>query len=307
MSGANWTNSSRAPADRDPKGRIEDALMQAMEHLTRGAPPKLAQAMEHAVFTPASRRRPLLCMAVATALGEDRPALTDAACASIELMHCASLVHDDLPCFDDAPMRRGVHTVHRAFGENLAVLAGDALILGAIQNVVRVCDIEASRAASLAGILSRAAGSPAGLVAGQAWESEPTVKLQQYHRAKTASLFEAATMAGAVAAGHPPTPWRELGTHLGIAYQIADDINDAVGDARKLGKPVGQDAALDRPNAVRSLGMHDALAEYSRHRHAALQDIPQCQGRSTLRDAVRKAFDALSQTWISRGGLEKAR
>jgi geranylgeranyl pyrophosphate synthase len=96
---------------------------------------KLAAAMRHAVFPGGARIRPQLCLAVARACGDSDPALADAAAAAIELLHCASLVHDDLPCFDDAPLRRGRASVHCAFGERLAVLAGDALIVQAFQTL----------------------------------------------------------------------------------------------------------------------------------------------------------------------------
>ena len=100
-----------------------------------GCPPKLANAVRHAVFPGGARIRPQLCLAVAHACGNDDPLLADAAAVAIELLHCASLVHDDLPCFDDAPTRRGRASVHWAYGESLAVLAGDALIVLAFQTL----------------------------------------------------------------------------------------------------------------------------------------------------------------------------
>ena len=101
----------------------------------REGPPLLAAAMRHAVFPGGARIRPQLCLAVARACGDAHPALADAAAAAIELLHCASLVHDDLPCFDDAATRRGQPSVHAAYGERLAVLAGDALIVLAFQTL----------------------------------------------------------------------------------------------------------------------------------------------------------------------------
>src|SRR5579875_14557 len=114
----------------DAMTRIEQALTDALAG-SRGAdgPPKLAAAMQYAVFPRGARLRARLCLAVAQACGDDAPMLSDAAAVSIELLHCASLVHDDLPCFDDADTRRGKPAVHRAFGEPLAVLTGDALIV----------------------------------------------------------------------------------------------------------------------------------------------------------------------------------
>ena len=98
-----------------------------------GTPPRLEDAMRHAVFNGGARIRPQLCLAVATACGDDTPALTDAAAVALELMHCASLVHDDMPAFDNADVRRGKPTVHKAFSEPLALLTGDGLIVMAYQ------------------------------------------------------------------------------------------------------------------------------------------------------------------------------
>ena len=107
--------------------RIEQALQAALATVAvPSCPPRLLAAMHHSVFPAGARVRPRLTLAVAAACGEDDPGATDAAACAIEFMHCASLVHDDLPCFDDAATRRGVPTVHKAFGEPLAVLAGDA-------------------------------------------------------------------------------------------------------------------------------------------------------------------------------------
>ncbi len=120
----------------DALARIESSLADAvLSAEASGAPPRLAAAMRHAVFPKGARIRPRLTLAVAAACGDDQPRLASAAAAAIELLHCASLVHDDLPCFDDADMRRGRPSVHRAFGEPLAVLAGDALIVLAFQTV----------------------------------------------------------------------------------------------------------------------------------------------------------------------------
>ena len=116
----------------DPMQRIEQALSAALSGTeVASGPPRLAAAVRHAVFPGGARVRPRLCVAVALACGDDDPALTDAAAVALELLHCASLVHDDLPCFDDAPIRRGRASVHFAWGESLAVLAGDALIVRA--------------------------------------------------------------------------------------------------------------------------------------------------------------------------------
>jgi geranylgeranyl diphosphate synthase type II len=268
----------------DAMTRIEQALTAAMYRADApGAPPRLAMAMRHAVFPRGARIRPRLCLAVAAACGDDRPAVTDSAAAAIELLHCASLVHDDLPCFDDADTRRGRPTVHRAFGEALAVLAGDALIVAAFETLTLGALRTPRRLPVLACTIARAVGMPAGIAAGQAWESEPNVDLAAYQRAKTGALFAAATVAGAAAAGADPEPWRALGERLGEAYQVADDIGDALSGADDMGKPVNRDQALGRPNAVLRYGVTGALQHFEALTAAAADSIPPCAGAAQLK------------------------
>jgi geranylgeranyl diphosphate synthase type II len=264
--------------------RIERALSAAMS-MAAGSecPPSLASAIHYAVFPGGARIRPRLCLAVARACGEDFPLLTDAAAAAIELLHCASLVHDDLPCFDDAPTRRGKLSVHCAFGERLAVLSGDALIVLAFQTLAASCGEAPERLPGLLSIIGGAVGAPRGIVAGQAWECEPVVALADYQRAKTGVLFGAATEAGAMAGGSPSSAWRVLGERLGEAYQVADDIRDAAGDPAQLGKPVGRDEALGRPSATRELGLDGAVRRLKGLVGDALDSIPACVGAAELR------------------------
>ena len=272
----------------DTTERIEQALNIAVAHAGRpGAPPKLASAVRYAVFPGGARVRPRVCLAVAAACGDDDPGLTVGAAAAIELLHCASLVHDDLPCFDDAATRRGRPSVHAVFGEPLAVLVGDALIVLAFETLARAAQRSPLRLPALVTILGRAAGSPAGLVAGQAWESETNPALEVYHRAKTGALFTAATVSGATASGVDPEPWRTLGDRLGEAYQIADDLRDAVADPEEIGKPTGQDAALLRPSAVAAMGVEGAVAQLHALIQEALDSIPECKGAAGLKKLVQ--------------------
>ena len=268
----------------DALSRIERSLTGAVAQAdAAGAPPGLAAAMHDSVFPRGARIRPRLCLAVAAACGEDAPALTDAAASAIELLHCASLVHDDLPCFDDADTRRGRPTVHRAHGEMLAVLAGDALIVLAFQVLAEAAAVAPARLARLVTIVGRGVGVPRGIVAGQAWECEPACDLAQYQREKTGALFAAATMCGAASAGAEAEPWRALGLRLGEAFQVADDLRDAVGDAGELGKPVGQDLAHARPNAVAELGLDGAVAWLRELAGHAMASVPPCPGQFELR------------------------
>ncbi len=267
--------------------RIEQSLGMALGWAAAPAcPPGLAAAMRYAVFPGGARIRPRLCLAVAAACAEDQPAVTEAAAAAIELLHCASLVHDDLPCFDDAPIRRGKPSVHRAFGEQLAVLAGDALIVLAFETLARSAATAPDRLAPLVRIVAGAVGAPDGIAAGQAWESEPGIELARYHRAKTGALFAAATMAGAAAAGVRSGPWRALGLQLGEAFQVADDIRDVAASAEELGKPTGRDEALDRQSAVRELGLDGALGRLDRLMGEAVAAIPPCPGAAELRELI---------------------
>jgi geranylgeranyl diphosphate synthase type II len=271
----------------DATARIERALEAAIERAVMpGAPPKLSDAMKYAVFPGGARVRPQLCIAVAEASGGDQPLLADSAAAAIELLHCASLVHDDLPCFDNADVRRGKPSVHKAFSEPLAVLAGDALIVLAFETLAHGAALVPGRLPGLIMTLGRCAGMPMGIVAGQAWECEPKVKLSEYHKSKTGSLFAAATVAGALASGGSPDRWRLLGERIGEAYQVADDIQDMIANPDIIGKPCGRDVALHRPSATRELGLAGAARRIEQLVSEAVEAIPDCPGAGELRGLV---------------------
>jgi geranylgeranyl diphosphate synthase type II len=271
----------------DAASRIEAGLNLAFTRAQApSGPPLLAAAMRHAVFPRGARVRPRLCLAVAAACGDDNPEGADAAACAIELLHCASLVHDDLPCFDDAAMRRGRPSVHAAYGAPLAVLAGDALIVLSFQLLAWGTLATPMRLGPLVITIGQAVGMPNGIAAGQAWESEPKADLAVYQRAKTGALFSAATVAGAAAAGADPTPWRGLGEALGEAYQVADDLLDAACAQEDCNKPVGQDAALNRPSAVRAYGINGALDLLESLARQAAESIPDCPGAAPLRGLI---------------------
>jgi geranylgeranyl diphosphate synthase type II len=271
----------------DILARIEQALDAALaQHEVPGAPPKLAAAIRHAVFPGGARIRPQLCIAVARACGDDDPALADAAAVALELMHCASLVHDDLPCFDNAATRRGRPSVQAAYGEPLAVLAGDAMIVRAFQVLGEASTRSPGRLGALVATIAGGTGTPFGIVAGQAWEAEPRVTLSDYQRAKTGALFAAATAAGAEAAGAEGRIWRGLGDRLGEAYQVADDIRDVLSDPDVLGKPIGQDVLLGRPSSARELGLDGAIFHFESLVAQAIAAIPECAGAPRLRALV---------------------
>lgn len=283
--------------------RIERALEAAFVRVEgHNAPPKLAVAMRHAVFPGGARIRPRLCLAVANACGDDEPNVTDAAAVAIEFMHCASLVHDDLPCFDNAATRRGRPSVHSAFGESTAVLTGDALIVLSFEALARTVALVPSRVPGLMVNLAQATGMPGGITAGQAWENEPNINLRAYHQAKTGALFAAATAAGALAAGAAAEPWRLLGERIGEAYQVADDIQDIMADPETWGKPRGQDEALGRPNALRDLGLEESVKRLKGLLAAAIESIPACEGAGELRNIIL----AEAQRFMPKGLAQRA-
>jgi geranylgeranyl diphosphate synthase type II len=265
--------------------RIEQAVSAAIDLSQAGSPPaQLKSALAYAAAPGGARIRPTILMSVAMACGDDRPAVTDAAAAALELIHCASLVHDDMPCFDDADVRRGKPTVHKAYSEPLALLTGDSLIVLGFDVLARQ---DADRALPLIRHLATRTGMPFGICAGQGWESEDQIDLSAYHRAKTGALFIAATQMGAIAAGQEPDDWDELGARIGEAFQVADDLRDALFDAEELGKPVGQDEIHNRPNAVTELGVDGAVLRLKDILGGAISSIPSCPGEAALAQMVQ--------------------
>ena len=238
--------------------------------------------MRHAVLGGGKRLRPLLVYATGSALGADESALDAAACA-VELIHAYSLVHDDLPAMDDDDLRRGRPTVHVAFDEATAILAGDALQALAFGVLAGGPQPDSAKVNMLA-TLAQAAGA-AGMCGGQAididavGESLSLDALKAMHARKTGALIRAAVRLGAMAAGSDaPTCARldEYASALGLAFQIKDDLLDVEADSATLGKTAGKDAAANKPTYVALLGLDGARAALeAEHRrlHAALEGL----------------------------------
>ena len=278
----------------DADNVIEKALAAALSEACRAdCPPRFAEALRYAVFPGGARVRPKLVLAVMQACGgTDMKAALAGACA-IEMLHCASLVHDDLPCFDGAAYRRGKPSVHVAFGERLAVLAGDALIIEAFATTAAYPVITR--------IVARSVGAPNGICAGQAWECEQSMDLVRYQRAKTGALFAACTMAGAAASGRDATPWHGLGMAIGEAFQVADDLRDVAGVSGDIGKPTGQDAANGLPNMVSTLGFDGAMQHLENLLDRVVNSIPECPGRSALGQQIVAVSRAMVPKQLIRG------
>ena len=280
---------------RDLSTRIDRALSAAIRAGQGGAdaPGRLAGALDYAVTPGGARIRPTILLSVAMACGDDRPELSDAAAVALELIHCASLVHDDLPMFDDAATRRGKPSLPRAYSEPLALLTGDSLIVMAFEVLARAGARAPDRALGLTVALARRTGMPDGICAGQGWESETRIDLDAYHRAKTGALFIAATTMGALSAGEPPEPWEELGDRIGSAFQVADDLRDALCGEAETGKPQGQDQRNGRPNAVARWGVAGAVARLDDILAGAIASIPACPGEAALAGMVRAYAERL--------------
>ena len=274
----------------DIKRRIEQSLRDALVVASSSeCPGKLSRAMEYAVFPGGGRVRPRLCLAVAMACGAPIRNETFAAAASLEFLHCASLVHDDLPCFDDAGLRRGKPSVHAAFGEAVAVLAGDALILLAFDVLVRGFGRRPDRMAELLRVTCDAIGAPGGIIAGQAMEFEDQIDLPAYHRSKTASMFVASCASGAICANREPWPWVQVGESIGAAYQAIDDILDVSGAVTDIGKPVGQDERNAKPSLVEEVGVDVAIAAAAGKLRSAREAVPEYADPA----AIAPVFDRL--------------
>lgn len=241
------------------------------------------QSMTYSVVAGGKRVRPLLTLLACEACGGTLEAALPAACA-IELIHTYSLIHDDLPAMDDDDLRRGMPTNHKKFGEATAILAGDALLTRAFEILARDV-LPAGVAAACCVELASAAGAE-GMVGGQQAdleaETEPLRSLEQLeaiHRRKTGRLLSAALLIGGRIAQTSPQNLRSLqiyGESIGLAFQIADDLLDVVGDVGKMGKGVRKDADLNKLTYPSLLGI-----EESRRRAGLLIDCA-CEAVATL-------------------------
>lgn len=252
------------------------------------APQFLHMALGYSVLAPGKRLRPIMTMLTCFHLGREDLAALDCAC-SIELIHAASLVIDDLPCMDNAELRRGQPTAHRKFGEDVAVLSGVGLLNMAFGIIAAMDDLSAEIRIELVGLLSSAVGSN-GLIAGQLMDLKMRTaqagSLARLNALKTGALFVAAAEAGAIVAGasrNKVEHVRGFASELGLAFQIADDILDTASYAGQTGKDTGKDAG--KPTLLTVLGEEGAHSAYHEHvercrRHlAALSAIDAPLGR----------------------------
>ena len=243
---------------------------------------RLQEAMRYSLLSGGKRVRPVMTLAFCDMLGSQWREALPFACA-LELVHTYSLIHDDLPCMDDDDLRRGRPTCHKVYGETMAVLAGDALQGEAFGLIAAAPAMTAQQRIDAVAVLSAACGG-GGMVAGQVLDvdhlAQGEADLRLLHRLKTGAMLQAAAELGCVAAGADDglrQRARDYGCHIGLAFQVRDDVLDVVADQGELGKPIGSDRAEGKRTFVDLLGLEACqalVAEETAKAKAALADLP---------------------------------
>ena len=238
--------------------------------------------MRYSLLSGGKRVRPVMTLAFCDMLGSQWREALPFACA-LELVHTYSLIHDDLPCMDDDDLRRGRPTCHKVYGETMAVLAGDALQGEAFGLIAAAPAMTAQQRIDAVAVLSAACGG-GGMVAGQVLDvdhlAQGEADLRLLHRLKTGAMLQAAAELGCVAAGADDglrQRARDYGCHIGLAFQVRDDVLDVVADQGELGKPIGSDRAEGKRTFVDLLGLEACqalVAEETAKAKAALADLP---------------------------------
>jgi geranylgeranyl diphosphate synthase type II len=269
--------------DRD--GRVVVACFRQILKRYPKAPPRLLEAVEYSLMAGGKRLRPVLVLECASACGKKggMPAAKNpsvlAAAVAIELIHTFSLVHDDLPAMDNDDLRRGLPTNHKVFGEAMAILAGDAMTTMAFE--VIAAGAEPHLVPSLVCELAGASG-PQGMIGGQVLDMDGENKslllkdLQRLHRLKTGALLTSACRLGAIAVGASCSALSavtDFGAHLGLAFQIVDDILDVTSTPERLGKAVNKDQAKGKNTYPVLMGLEGSRLEAQRQLQKALAAI----------------------------------
>ncbi len=238
---------------------------------------KLADAMSYSLLSGGKRIRPVLTLAACRfCFGEAELALPLA--GALEMVHTYSLIHDDLPCMDDDDLRRGKPTNHRVFGQATATLAGDALLTSAFEVLAKAPGLSDGQRVAAVSCLAQAAG-PAGMVAGQILDMDASghklnaTQIEKIEALKTGELLVAAVRLGAIAAGGEQSREEALAAfakHIGLAFQIQDDLLDVVGQEVELGKPIGSDQSKGKATFVSLLGVDACEKLVEDHTNQAL-------------------------------------
>ena len=269
----------------------EPVIQQEMAELISALsiPKSLKESMHYSLQAGGKRIRPMLLLATMHEQGAAHPDALKVA-AAIEMIHTYSLIHDDLPSMDNDDLRRGMPTNHKVFGEAVAILAGDALLTFSFGILARLEDVSAEDKVRLIDLLSTAAGAE-GMVGGQVLDIEGEEKqltleqLEQVHLLKTGALLTYSIISGAILAGANSEHLMALSTfgrHLGLAFQIQDDILDVTGTSEELGKTAGKDETSDKSTYPGILTLPKAKEKLDYHAQQALDAIAGLPGEQQL-------------------------
>ncbi len=273
--------------------KLVDAELDRLAPPVTALPETIHRAMRYSLFAGGKRIRPILCLEAGRAVAPEPPGITVPACA-LEFIHTYSLIHDDLPALDNDDYRRGKLTCHKVFGDAMAILAGDALLTLAFQVLAAMEGIAAERRARMIAELATAAGTTGGMIGGQVADLEGEGKppepalLESIHRAKTGALLRASLRLGAICAGADTAQYQALscyGEHVGLAFQIVDDILDVEESSEHLGKTAGKDAQQQKITFPAVYGLdrsHAMAAQQCALAHEAL--MPLGDGARRLHD-----------------------
>lgn len=273
--------------------RTVDAALNAFLPRPSVRPATLHKAMRHPVFAGGKRLRPILCLAAAEACGGD-PAKAIAPACAVELIHTYSLVHDDLPSMDDDDLRRGQPTTHVVFGENVAVLAGDALLTEAFTIIAQTPECRNHKMRDYVLELAQA-GDSRRLIGGQILDLEgegrslTKAQLIRIHEAKTAALLKSSLRLGGMTANASAARMESLttfGYNLGLAFQVIDDILDVTQSTEQLGKTAGKDAAVEKATYPSILGLEKSKKEAKRLTTKALEALKPFGRKATRLDEI---------------------
>ena len=287
---------------------LEQLLPPATQH-----PTSIHQAMRHSVFAGGKRLRPILCMEAGRMIGAasvassrtgppagplagSLPAGIEQVGAALEMLHTYSLIHDDLPALDNDDLRRGRPTCHKAFGEAIAILAGDALQTQAYEVLAQIACPAEARVAIIREI-AHATGSIDGMIGGQVVDLEAEHKkpdlatLEYIHRSKTAALITASVVSGGIYAGATITDIARLRTYgqsIGLAFQIVDDVLDLTQTSEQLGKTAGKDAAAEKTTYPALFGIEESIRKADALVDQACAELEEYgDAASTLKDLAR--------------------
>lgn len=272
---------------------IEDHLGTMIAQLN--SPQILQASMAYSLKAGGKRLRPILLLAVIEALGSDSGKGMAAAC-SLEMLHTYSLIHDDLPAMDDDDLRRGKPTNHIQFGEATAILAGDGLLTYSFECLSGSESLEPELKIKLITELAKAAG-PEGMVGGQISDLEAEGKiisledLESIHRRKTGRLLSYAVKAGAIIGGasdHQLAALERYADHLGVAFQIKDDILDIEGDEEAIGKPIGSDLEREKNTYPSLLTLNGAKQAMESHYSQALQMLKDADLKASYLEEITR-------------------